>query len=543
MRISLGRSAVLTTTTALAAATGFVASPAAARTEVSPYIELQQVVDAELGGDGDVLTYSSIAVGIDASASTRRTQAQASYRYERRIEWGDDDTSDSLHTGLARLNYALTPDITLEAGGIAARARGDNRVATPIFLTGGDDDDNNTSQIYGAYAGPSFAKTVGHLDLTANYRFGYVNVDGGNGALDLGPGQPVLDDYSSSTSHTIDASVGMRVGVLPFAWTVSGGYIRENVNRLDGHYDEKYVRGDITVPLTRTFAVTAGVGYENIKASQSEILRNPDGSPVLNSRRRFIADPSAPRVTSFETDGLIYDGGFIWRPNRRTTLEAHAGKRYGDTFVTATLDYRISETLGFQAAVYNEVQSFGRQLTGRVAALPTSFQNPINPLVGNLDGCVFGQTPGTGGCLGGQSITTSNFRSRGVYAQLSGGRGLWSYGVGAGYDQRKYLAPGVTGAGVFTLDGVKDDSFTAEAWAERELSANSSIEGRIYGLWYDSGIGGNSAVTDLGAIVTYDRAFTNRLTGQAAVGIYTTEQSGSDSSTVGSALVGVRYQF
>ncbi|WP_231726218.1 hypothetical protein [Sphingomonas sp. CCH16-B10] len=38
------------------------------RVSVSPYIEAGQVLVAELDDDGDVLTYSTIAVGIDAVA-------------------------------------------------------------------------------------------------------------------------------------------------------------------------------------------------------------------------------------------------------------------------------------------------------------------------------------------------------------------------------------------------------------------------------------------------------------------------------------------
>ncbi len=535
MRHSFGK-ALLRLAVLAAGLCGIALTPASARHEVVPYLEVEQVVNADLNG-GDTLTYTAVAAGIDASVSTKRVEAQISYRYERRIAWDKDVGDDDIHTGLARLDYHLTPDVTLEAGGIAARARTDIRNATPVFLTGND---NGVSQIYGFYAGPSFARRIGGFDVTAAYRFGYVKVDNGfDGGLT--PGQPVLDSYSSSTSHEFDASVGQRAGSLPFAWTVSGGLVRENVNRLHQRYDGKFIRGDVTLPVSDTLALTAGIGYEKIKSTQRDILRNPDGTPVLSDNGRLVGDPDAPRLLAYDTDGLIYDAGVIWRPNRRTSLEAHVGKRYGDTFVTATLEHRLSESSGVQAGIYNSVQSFGRQLTGSLATLPTAFRTPINPLVGNLDGCVFGTTPGSGGCLGSlQSITTSNYRNRGAYALFSGGRGRWRYGVGASYDQRKYLAP--SNATFFSLAGVKDDSLTGEANLTRDLSSSASLEGALYVQRYNSGIADTPATTSIGATATYSKSFSNHLSGQAALGVYDTRQDGFD-DTVGTALVGLRYQF
>jgi hypothetical protein len=60
-------------------------SPALARTSVTPYLEVAQVLDAQIQGGNDVLTYSSIAAGVEATVESSRTQAQIAYRYERRI--------------------------------------------------------------------------------------------------------------------------------------------------------------------------------------------------------------------------------------------------------------------------------------------------------------------------------------------------------------------------------------------------------------------------------------------------------------------------
>src|SRR5688572_5631058 len=55
--------------------------------EIRPYLEVSQVVSTELDG-GETLTYTNLAAGVDGRISTRRVRAAASYRYDRRIEWG-----------------------------------------------------------------------------------------------------------------------------------------------------------------------------------------------------------------------------------------------------------------------------------------------------------------------------------------------------------------------------------------------------------------------------------------------------------------------
>ena len=48
-------------------ATSVFATPAQARTDVSPYLEVGQIATADLKNGGDVLTYSTVAAGVDAS--------------------------------------------------------------------------------------------------------------------------------------------------------------------------------------------------------------------------------------------------------------------------------------------------------------------------------------------------------------------------------------------------------------------------------------------------------------------------------------------
>ncbi|HEY0130273.1 MAG TPA: hypothetical protein VGB57_02625, partial [Allosphingosinicella sp.] len=102
-------------------AMAFAAPANAQRVKVVPYLEVQQVLSADLNG-GDVLTYSTISAGVDASATTRRVQAQVSYRYERRIAWEDNVANDDVHTGLAAVRAELVPNaLAINAGALATR--------------------------------------------------------------------------------------------------------------------------------------------------------------------------------------------------------------------------------------------------------------------------------------------------------------------------------------------------------------------------------------------------------------------------------------
>jgi polysaccharide chain length determinant protein (PEP-CTERM system associated) len=354
---------------ALCATTAF-AAPAAAqlRTGVQPYIEVQQVLSAELDG-GDVLTYTALAAGVDAGVETRRVRAQISYRYERRFAWEDNLADNDVHTGIAQLSADLVPNlIRVNAGALATRARGDG--GGPIFGLNSFDSPN-ISEVYSFYAGPDLSTRVGDLTLNGSYRFGLVEIDNKFlRGVPLAPGALRLDRYSSSTNHSLSASVGMGVGSLPFGWTVGGGYFREDVDRLDQKFEGGFVRADVVVPVTATVALTAGAGYEKIESSQQDIVRDSAGRPVVTPGGRLVGDPNKPRLLAYETDGFIWDAGVIWRPSRRTELQARIGRRYGGTTVIGSFSHQLSSRLGVRASVYDGVESFGRLLVADLASVP-----------------------------------------------------------------------------------------------------------------------------------------------------------------------------
>ncbi len=151
------------------------------RAVVIPYLEVGQVLSADLKNGGDLLTYSLAAVGVDAAVATSRAEAQVSVRYERRFSWNDDFGDEDAISGVARGNVQIIPNtLSLEAGALGVRSRVDNRGAAPSNLIGGSD---NVTQIYSVYAGPTLATQVGTVDVNALYRIGYTKVEADTVAL------------------------------------------------------------------------------------------------------------------------------------------------------------------------------------------------------------------------------------------------------------------------------------------------------------------------------------------------------------------------
>ncbi len=531
------------------------ATPAAAQSDrahyVQPYVEVAQAVAADLSND-DVTTYTSLAAGVDAGVNTARSQAQISYRYERRFDWADDQVTQDVHSGLARAAVTVAPGLNLEAGGIATRARTDIRGAAPGNLVG---DVANVSQVYSLYAGPSLATRAGPLNVGASYFVGFTKVE----TPDVPGPVPVqrLDYFDTSTSHLAQGSVGTAAGeVFPFAIQLSGAYEREDASQLDQTYEGWFGRGDVTLPLSGHVAIRGGVGYERIKATQRDPLVDATGAPLLDGNGRYVTDPASPERIAYDTDGLIYDAGVIWRPSPRLELQASAGWRYGGETYFGSLSYAIDRNVGLAIVAYDGVETFGRQLRDGLRELPTAFEARPDPFGQQFAGCVFGARPGTGGAGAGgclndvfQSIATASYRARGIDAVLSASYGRTRFGIGGGYANRRFNAPrSGTGGGVpgIVTYGLEDQSAYAQAFYGRDLSRISAIDLTVFGSWYSSGLanglGAGGDVYGGGANATYSLQL-GRLGTLASIGLYGFDQEGFDTQWSAQALLGARYTF
>jgi hypothetical protein len=284
------------------------------------------------------------------------------------------------------------------------------------------------------------------------------------------------------------------------------------------------------------------IGYEDIEISQKAPLIDATGQPVVDGAGRFVEDPASPRLLAYDQDGIYWDAGVLWRPSRRTSIEARVGRRYGSMTYTGAATWQPSENTALQVAAFDEVTTFGAQLNDNLALLPTAFGNPRGPFGGNL-GCVAGASGGLGGCFNPalQSINSSAFRARGVTALYSTSYGPWSASAGAGYIRRTYKTPVVLGT--FNLNGLADESWFGQGQVGYTIDDRSSVDGAIFANLYDSGIAGAPNVLSTGATAAYQRLFGRRLSATAALGLYSDRVDGFEGDLIGTAYLGMRYQF
>lgn len=521
-----------------------VATPAEAqrKRQITPYLEVGQILTADIQ-NGDVLTYSTVAAGIDASVRTQRVELQLSYKYEHRFAYDKAIADDSVHSGIARAAVKIAPGFSVEGGGIATRARTDIRGTVPGNAVGNQ---RNVSQVYSGYVGPTLAAKVGPMTANAAYRFGYTKVETSRTPSGVPGGQPGVDVYDDSKSHMATASVGVRAGtVLPVGLTVSAGYEREDAGQLDQRYEGKFARADAVLPVAPTLAVVGGVGYENIEITQRDPLLDGAGQPLRDANGRYVTDPASPRRLAYDTDGLFWDAGVIYKPGRRTTLQARVGRRYDTMTYTGSLSYQSSRNTGVQIGVYDGIQSFGRAIGNGLQSLPTAFETPNDPLGQQFGGCVFGSTgEAAGGCLNSTlgSLSTANFRSRGADAVFSANFGRSNIGAGFGYSNRRYLVPVGTPAAAATLRGVTDESYYGQVFAGYQLDNRSSINASIYGTYVDSGIAGAPDVLGTGTTGSYTYQI-GRFGATASAGIFASEQKGIGDDLQAQGSLGMRYSF
>lgn len=512
---------------------------AAPRVTVQPYIEAAQTLSWDLN-DGDAVTYTQLSAGIDAAVQTNRVQAQVSYRYDHLFAWEDGEGDYDVHTGLARASLGLVRGLSLEAGGLATRARSDIRGAAPENLLGRTD---NTSQLYAAYVGPTLSTTAGPLAVNAFYQAGYTKVETPTTTGD-GPDARRLDYYNDSWSHNVGGSIGTQANtLLPVGITVSGLYTRETAGQLSQRFEGWFGRGDLLVPVSPTVALAGGVGYEKIETSQKDPLYTSPGAPALDEDGRFVTDPNSPRRIAYRTDGVYYDAGVVWRPNRRTELRGSVGRRYGSTSYTGSLTYQASRNIGYSAVVYDTVTTFGRQLRTGLANTPTSFRIQRDPFGQQFGGCVFGTTGASpGGCFDDvfQSISTASYRARGVEGVAVATYGRSTFGAGLGYANRKLYAPN-TGSGIVVY-GQEDESVYGQLFYSRALTGNSSVDANLFANYYDSELQGADGVWSGGGQAAYNHQF-GRLGATAAVGLYAFKVGDFATEWAAQALLGARYTF
>lgn len=509
------------------------------RVVVQPYIEAAQVITSELSPGSDTVTYSRLAAGVDTALNGRNTAGALSLRYERRFGWSDDAPDGDEISGIARVSASIVPNtLTIEAGGLATRTKVEGNggsVLSPFYGSG------QTSDLYSVYAGPSLQTNAGDVAIQAHYRIGYSKMEGPDSIITGSGGDPV-DVFDSSTVHVASVQLGTKPGdVLPVGLGVGAGWYREDISNLDQRVDDKHVRGDVTLPVSRTVALVGGVGYEDVEISSRDALFDADGIPVLDSHGRLQTDKSVPRKLAYDVEGLIWDVGVMWRPSVRTALEAHVGRRYGTTSYYGTFGWQPTHRSSVNIAVYDNIAGFGGQLNNALSSLPTSFVAVRNSLTGDLNTCVASLESGS--CLGNVlgSVRSATFRGRGIAASYAIDLGRIKTGIGAGYDRRKFIA--AEGTVLAVANGIIDENYWLSGYMTMRLDRRSSLSGDVRVNWLDSGFDRDGSVTAFGAGAAYNRLLTERLSATAAVSLDGISREAEEDAWYLSALLGLRYSF
>ncbi|MEC7817959.1 MAG: preprotein translocase subunit YajC [Pseudomonadota bacterium] len=506
------------------------------RLAVQPYIEASQILTAQLSPGDDVVTYTQLAAGVDASINGRRSAGTVSLRYERNFGWGNASDSDTI-TGIARGSFEVVPrTVTLEAGALAARTSVDGSGAN-VFT--GQNNADFTTQTYSAYAGPRVQTRVDDVEVTGQYLIGYTRVESPDVVTANGNAVDVFDE---SVSQQAQARAGFAPGTyLPIGVGVGAGYFREDIDTLDQRVIDANVRADVTVPITPTFAIVGGVGYEDVEVSSRDAVRNANGVPILGPDGRIVTDEASPRVIAFESTGLIWDVGVMWRPSRRTSLQAGYGRRYDSDTFYGSFSFAPNPNTNLSIGAFDGIRGFGGRLTNSLASLPTDFDVVRDPITGAVVGCVNAVTGGS--CLDGLlgSIRSSVFRSRGVAGNFSRRVGRYTAAISAGYEQREFI--GAPGTVLAAANGVTDENYYAAGTVGGEIGRRGTFTVATYANWFEGGFGAND-LFGLGSSASYSHAFTQSLSGRAAVAVnYLDSDFTTEDLKTASALVGLRYGF
>lgn len=511
----------------------------AARTTVRPYIEAVQNVLWELSPGDDVLTYSSLAAGVDVNLAGRRTEGAISVRYERRISQSDRLADGDTLSGLARVRHDLIPrTLSVEAGALATRTNIGGGGTSALNALASND---AVSQIYSLYAGPALSTHVGNVALSASWLVGYNRLEQDN-VLQGSAGQPLNDIFDDSVVQSAQLSAGVAPGtVLPFGVTASGSFFQEDVSNLDQRVRDLRGGVQVTYPVTQALAVVGAIGYEDVEISSRDALRDASGAAVIGSDGRFVTDTSQARQIAYETDGLTWDAGVMWRPSRRTALSAFVGRRYDSTTYYGSFSYVPDARSQLTVAAFDNVSGFGGQVTRALRDLPTDFEVTRNPFNGQIGGCANGSE--SGGCVYNalSSVSSAVFRARGINGTYGRQIGRLQAGIGAGYIRRKFIAR--EDSVLAAANGVIDESYYVNAGLNGPIDRRSSFAISTYAAWFQSGLDSLNDTTAIGANAAYFRNLTDRLAASAAVGLDSINRKVLEDQVVASGLVGLRYSF
>jgi uncharacterized protein (PEP-CTERM system associated) len=141
---------------------------------------------------------------------------------------------------------------------------------------------------------------------------------------------------SRSQEVSASANTGKAINRAKFGVGVYGSRNTESGSSIAPliEFDQASVLGEAEVAVSERFALTGGVGYDEVSSDQLGGLFNLD-----------------------DLSGVFWKAGFNARPGRKTQIKLQYGRRYGDDFVAGDMSYQISRRFAFSASASQELRS------------------------------------------------------------------------------------------------------------------------------------------------------------------------------------------
>jgi len=509
------------------------------RTRITPYLEVDQSVYDQVSPHSPVVTYTTLAAGVDMTIADHRTSGIVSIRYEHHFtETGGVGSSNTI-TGIARTSTQIVPQtLTFDFGGLATRTSigpSGGVLVNPVENLG------SIYQIWSLYGGPSLSTHAGVLGIKASYDLGYNEIDQIRAYVPAGGGAPV-DLFGHSLSQQGAASVGVRPGeVLPFGVALLGNYMREDMSNLDQRLIDERVGIQITQPVSRTVAVVGDLAWEKLQVAQRNAVLDANGNPVTTANGQYVIDRSKPRQIAYQTDGLSWDVGVVWRPSKRTMASAYVGRRYDSTTYYGTLNYAPNSRQSLNVSVFDGIYGYGSGMMTALQQLPTDFTVTRDPFSGNVGGCFLGSTGGS--CLTGAlgSANAMIFHAHGVNAAYGITLGRISVNLGGGYISRRFI----TGPGTVlsSENGALDQTWYVDAGLSGPIDRQTSFYVNGFASVYHTDEVAYGDMGDWGVSGSLVHHLTDRLVGTASFEVMGVSPQVSPDQFEMLGQLGLRYNF
>ncbi len=182
-------------------------------------------------------------------------------------------------------------------------------------------------------------------DSTAElrYRFSQVFVEEPQSFAAFLNGNSVNDSTTQEVLAQYDT--GRKIDRLRLRLTAFGSDTTEDGVSIfpDIGYRQGFLSADAQVSLTDRFALSGGVGYDEVETQGAATL--------------FFNDA--------DLSGFFWRAGFTAKPGPRSSIRLEYGERYGDDFIDASMNYQISQRFVFSAGASRSFRTRAQSVTSQ----------------------------------------------------------------------------------------------------------------------------------------------------------------------------------